>query len=325
MTKSYQTATRPTMYFIGVSTSQSLIMKIFPHWARHFGLLDAQLVGIDFPLQTEPAAYRKAVEFIKTDPLSAGALVTTHKIDLYRACRDLFVEVDQFGTLMEEASGISKVDNNLVAHAKDPISSGLALKNFIPHNHWRESGAEVFVIGAGGAAIAITWYLMRACPPENRPERLSISDRDPRRLAEIHRIHGAFQSTVRVDYVEVKSAEQNDAILARLKPGSLVINATGLGKDAPGSPLTDAVDFPEGGIVWELNYRGNLSFLDQAKAQQIRKALRIEDGWIYFIHGWTQVIAEVFHIEIPTTGPGFENLCSIAAKSSGRTAPENGT
>ena len=26
--------------------------------------------------------------------------------------------------------------------------------------------------------------------------------------------------------------------------------------------------------------------------------LTIEDGWTYFIHGWTQVIAEVFHIDI---------------------------
>ena len=26
--------------------------------------------------------------------------------------------------------------------------------------------------------------------------------------------------------------------------------------------------------------------------------LTIEDGWVYFLHGWTQVIAEVFHIEL---------------------------
>ena len=46
--------------------------------------------GIDFPLHAEPDAYRDAVSFIKEDPLSLGALVTTHKIDLYKACRDLF-------------------------------------------------------------------------------------------------------------------------------------------------------------------------------------------------------------------------------------------
>ena len=35
-----------------------------------------------------------------------------------------------------------------------------------------------------------------------------------------------------------------------------------------------------------------------AKAQEEGRGLFIEDGWTYFIHGWTQVIAEVFHIDI---------------------------
>ena len=97
-----------------------------------------------------------------------------------------------------------------------------------------------------------------------------------------------------------------------LSPGSLVINATGLGKDAPGSPLTDAARFPERGIAWDLNYRGDLVFLDQARAQASRRALQVEDGWTYFLHGWTQVIAEVFHIDIPVRGPEFEALSEIA-------------
>ena len=83
-----------------------------------------------------------------------------------------------------------------------------------------------------------------------------------------------------------------------LPAGSLVINATGLGKDRPGSPLTDHCKFPENGLVWELNYRGTLEFMHQAEAQRERRGLLIEDGWTYFIHGWTQVIAEVFHIDI---------------------------
>jgi hypothetical protein len=36
----------------------------------------------------------------------------------------------------------------------------------------------------------------------------------------------------------------------------------------------------------------------QAQAQAEAKKLHVEDGWNYFIHGWTQVIAEVFHIDI---------------------------
>lgn len=55
---------------------------------------------------------------------------------------------------------------------------------------------------------------------------------------------------------------------------------------------------PMHGIVWEFNYRGTLEFMHQAEAQQQERHLQIEDGWTYFIHGWTQVIAEVFHIDI---------------------------
>ena len=79
---------------------------------------------------------------------------------------------------------------------------------------------------------------------------------------------------------------------------SIIINATGMGKDRPGSPLTDGCKFPMNSIIWEFNYRGTLEFMHQAEAQQEERKLQIEDGWTYFIHGWTQVIAEVFHIDI---------------------------
>jgi len=103
-----------------------------------------------------------------------------------------------------------------------------------------------------------------------------------------------------------------------MKAGSLVINATGLGKDAPGSPLTDQGVFPQRAVVWELNYRGDLVFLDQARAQEKALQLQVEDGWTYFIHGWTQVIAEVFDIEIPVSGPEFDAIAAIAARATGR-------
>jgi hypothetical protein len=41
-----------------------------------------------------------------------------------------------------------------------------------------------------------------------------------------------------IDYILAPKQADNDAILNQLKPGSLVVNATGLGKDAPGSPIT---------------------------------------------------------------------------------------
>ena len=88
-------ATKPTMYFIGVTTGSSSIMKVFPEWVKYLGI-DAQIKGIDIAIHEKPEVYREVVDFIKKDPLSLGALVTTHKIDIYAAAHDMF---DVIGTL----------------------------------------------------------------------------------------------------------------------------------------------------------------------------------------------------------------------------------
>lgn len=314
----YQPATQPTLYFIGVTTAKSSIMKVFPAWADYLGLKGATIKGIDFKLHDDPAAYREAVEFIRDDPLSMGALVTTHKIDLFHACRDLFDIIDPHATLMDETSCISKRDGKLVCHAKDPISSGLAIDGFLGEGHFARTGADLFSMGAGGSTIAITWHLMRRSRGDDLPARIVVSNRSQHRLDEIRRIHAEVESDVAVEYILAPTAEDNDAVLKSLKPGSLVINATGLGKDAPGSPLSDASVFPERAVVWDLNYRGDLVFLDQARRQEQARALQVEDGWTYFIHGWTQVIAEVFHVDIPTSGPAFDRISDIAREAAGR-------
>lgn len=314
----YQPATQPTLYFIGVTTSKSSIMKVFPAWAEYLGLKGATIKGIDFKLHDDPAAYREAVEFIRDDPLSMGALVTTHKIDLFHACKELFDVIDPHADLMDETSCISKRDGKLVCHAKDPISSGLSIDGFLGEDYFARTGADLFSMGAGGSTIAITWHLMRNSRGDDRPARIVVSNRSQHRLDEIRRIHAQVESDVAVEYVLAPTAADNDAVLKSLKPGSLVINATGLGKDAPGSPLSDAAIFPERAVVWDLNYRGDLVFLDQARRQEEAHALQIEDGWTYFIHGWTQVIAEVFHVEIPTSGPAFDRISDIAREAAGR-------
>ena len=78
------------MYFIGVTTGQSSITRLFPEWVTILGLGDAELVGVDLPIHADRDRYRDTVTQIKDDPLSLGALVTTHKVDLLEATRDLF-------------------------------------------------------------------------------------------------------------------------------------------------------------------------------------------------------------------------------------------
>lgn len=305
-------AIKPTFYFIGVTTGKSSIMKVFPAWAEYLGLGDCQIRGIDCKWHDEAEVYRAIVSFLKKDKLSLGALVTTHKLDLLKASRDLFDELDPYARQLDEVSCIFKRKGMFCGHAKDPITAGLSLDAIVESNYWR-NGAEICLLGAGGSSLALTIHLMRQ-PKGGRPSKIHVTNRSPKRLEEMKHVHANMDCPIPVNYHLCPDAGDNDKVVNILRPGSMVINATGLGKDAPGSPLTDAVRFPENGIAWEFNYRGNLVFLDQARAQKRERNLTIEDGWVYFIHGWTRVIAEVFDIDIPTQGPEFDKLCDIAAK-----------
>ena len=288
----------PTIYFIGVTTGKSSIMKVFPRWAKALNLKDAIIRGIDFKPHSDPEAYREAVQFIKEDPLSLGALVTTHKIDLYNSCKDLFDYIDPFAAQLGEISCISKKDGRFRAHAKDPISSGLALEAFVPENYWKDHNGEVLLLGAGGASLAMSVYLTQKKFGDNVPKKIIIANRSLPRLQEAKRILEHLNEKTTFEFILNPVPEDNDKTLASLPPHSLIVNATGLGKDGPGSPLTDACQFPKDSLVWEINYRGDLVFKDQANSQKKEKNLYVEDGWIYFIHGWTQVVSEVFHVSI---------------------------
>ncbi len=306
-------AQKPTFYFVGVTTTKSSIMRVFPAWSTHLGLGDVDIQGIDCKWHDDPEVYRRVVAFLKDDPLSLGALVTTHKMDLLEAARGQFDYLDPYAELLAEISSISKQGGQLRGHAKDPITSGLSLEALLPAGHWRRTGGELCILGAGGSSLALTCYLMRQKPPEEWPARTVVTNRSPKRLEHMREVHARINPGLRVEYVLAEQPEKNDAVVSALPRGSLVVNATGLGKDAEGSPLTTAVRFPEDGLVWEYNYRGKLVFLDQARAQEKSRRLTIEDGWVYFIHGWTRVIAEVFHVDIPTSGSSFDEISRIAA------------
>lgn len=219
--------------------------------------------------------------------------------------------MDPLALLMGETSCLSKREGRLVCHAKDPISAGLALDAILAPGYWEGSGAEAFLMGAGGSSIAISWFLSRPERGADRPSRIIVSNRSAPRLEALSQIHSQLGTTIPVETVLAPSATDNDQVLAGLGSSALMVNGTGLGKDAPGSPLLGP-KFPLNSVAWDLNYRGDLLFLEQAgKAGHVK----VEDGWTYFLHGWTQVIAEVFHLEVPTSGPEFEALGRIATGS----------
>jgi shikimate dehydrogenase len=300
----------PTLYFVGVTTGSSSIMKVFPRWSQILGL-GAEIAGYDAAPNSPAEVYRRIVRHIKEDANARGALVTTHKITLLEAARDLFEALDPHAELCGEVSCISKRGAAVHGHAKDPLTAGLSWSAFVPKGHWGRTGGEVLCLGAGGSAIAISVFLSELPDPADRPRRMILVNRSLPRFDTLREVHARLPRHIEFEYVHNEDPERNDELMARLPPGSMVINATGMGKDRPGSPITDAGVFPQDGLVWELNYRGELDFLRQARRQAGSRRLAVEDGWLYFLHGWAQVIAEVFEVDL--TPERFDALAAAAA------------
>jgi shikimate dehydrogenase len=288
----------PTFYFIGVTTGKSSIMKVFPLWMKVLGREDVVMEGIDCKIHDEPEAYRRAVAQIKYDPLSLGALVTTHKIDLLNAARDMFDYLDPYAVITGEVSSISKLEGRLEGHAKDPLTSGASLDAIIEKGYFGKTKGHVLCFGAGGSGVATLLHLINKKDKEDRPERFTFVNRSQGRLDHAKEMVGGLETDIEIEYIQNSDPLVNDKIMEKSPPYSIIINATGMGKDTPGSPITWEGKFPMNSISWEFNYRGELDFMQQSLAQVESRNVKVEDGWIYFVHGWTQVVAQVLHFDL---------------------------
>ena len=287
-------------------------MRTFPRWMEILGRTDVAIEGVDLPLDAPPAQYRRVVERIKDDPAVAGALVTSHKINLLEAALDLFDVLETYAALCREVSCIARRSGRLLGAATDPVAGERSLHEILGAGYFGRSDGEVLCLGAGGAGTALALSLSGCSDPADRPRRFTAVDVDPARLARLNVLLAGRENGIDFRLIHNTRPQQNDRLVGALPPGSVVINATGLGKDRPGSPVTDEVCFPQDGVIWELNYRGELDFLQQAKGQALARNLRVADGWRYFLHGWLSVIACVLDITIDDKA--FQRCAEVAAE-----------
>jgi shikimate dehydrogenase len=262
------------------------------------GREDVVMEGVDCKIHDEPEVYRKAVAQIKYDPQSLGALVTTHKIDLLTAARDMFDYLDPYALITDEVSSISKLDGRLEGHAKDPLTSGASLDAIIEKGYFAKTHGDVLSFGAGGSAIATLLHLINKKDKGDRPKKFTFVNRSQGRLDHAKEMVGGLETDIEIEYIQNTDPVVNDKIMESFPPYSIIINATGMGKDTPGSPISWEGKFPMNSISWEFNYRGELDFLHQSLAQIESRNVKVEDGWLYFVHGWTQVVAQVLHFDL---------------------------
>lgn len=218
-------------------------------------------------------------------------MVTSHKIALYRAARDLFAGLDDLAVACGEVNAVRRTPSGLLGFARDPVSVGRVVDRIWPAG----TGDEVVCLGAGGTAVALGRHLL-ARPPT---PRLVFTDRRAEAVAHL-------RATLGADVATRVGPGPWDELVANARVGALVVNATGMGKDRPGAPLSPSARFPPGAVVWELNYRGALPLLSQARTQHVAA----HDGWSLFCEGWAAALAAVLELDEAGLGDRFEQAAS---------------
>jgi shikimate dehydrogenase len=288
---------RRLVAFVGVDTGGSRIHREFPAWAARLGRPEWTLRGVDLPLTAPAAAHRELVAAVAANPNVAGAVVTSHKLRLHRAAAELLRRTDALADLTLEINVLARTaDGGVDGFARDPLALAAVLHRF------GVAGRDVVVYGAGGAGTAL--LLALTLDEQRRPRDITVVDTDDAALAALRAT--AERCSVLDDRLRLHSPATAPA---RLPDHALVVNATGLGKDRPGSPLPPGTVLPPTATAWDFNYRGDLTFLADARAQGATAV----DGWDYFVAGWGAALTAI--AGVPFTAGLVADLTRLSGTS----------
>jgi len=147
----------------------------------------------------------------------------------------------------------------------------------------RRTGGELLILGAGGSSMALTLYLhTRARAGRDVPARVVVTALDGNGFADIHEVHRRIGVAFPIDYAVTPEPMAADRLLTRLPQASMIVNATGLGKDRPGSPLTDAsLPAQRGSVGIQLSRKPRIPRTGEGGAVAPTFARR---GWLDLLH-----------------------------------------
>ena len=262
--------------FVGVTTGSSLVHRAMPAWQPLLAS-PCGLRGVDISLGADDGTYVRLLGDLLRDESVAGAVVTTHKARMFRAGRELFARLDPVALACEEVNAVRRTGGGLHGWARDPVSAGRVADRI-----WPDAEGQVICLGAGGTAVALARHLLTTRPRL----RFACADQDPAAVGHLARLAARPVA----GYV---GTGHWDDLVSTAPPGSLIVNATGMGKDRPGAPITSRARFPPRSVIWELNYRGDLKFLSQARLQARGRQLQVHDGWQLFCHGWAAALTPI--------------------------------
>jgi shikimate 5-dehydrogenase len=288
------------MLFVGVSTKSSFVHHVFKEWASCLGKR-LFLSPCDIPLGASPDVYRRTVnELRQSYPKLTGALITSHKAAIFDSSAGIFDFLSEDANRLGEVGMAYWSGGRFCGGASDVNSTDRVVKRMLADSPtWMHGCRNAVILGAGGAGVALANTL--SINPEVGCTRVTLVESDIARVKRVSELVERWDSNVPITVIQ--STVESDELVQNAGVGSLIVNASGLGKDRPGSPVSKSISFPLKSFVWEFNYRfqpqQNPTFLELATAQGVERQLTIEDGWDYFIWGWLGVMSRVVGIEDP--------------------------
>lgn len=281
------------MYFVGVSTEKSIINAIFPKWMEILGC-NVQLQGVNIPINASPHIYRECAKKISDSENVLGALVTSHKVAIYKYANDIFDVITDSAREFREVGAIYKTEAGMNGEATDIISVHNAFDNIFKKVNITDS--DICILGCGGAGLALGYIILKYY--NNSFKKIIMTDTNVDRLEVVKQVLSVYDADNKLSFIPINRIDDNDDVINKLNKESYIVNATGVGKDLPGSPISCDIQIPFGSCLWEYNYRGDLMFMNIAQKQSKEKKLTLYNGFEYFIYGWTTVISRVLNIDI---------------------------
>jgi shikimate dehydrogenase len=280
--------------FLGVTTRFSAVHRVFDRWSDCLG---SRLVlrSMDLPLKSNPGAYRSFVADIRNGRNDLrGAVITSHKVGVYEAASQLLDVITPTASRLGEVGMIYWREGRLVGDASDPFAIlKVARRLLTASESWKNGPRAAIILGGGGAGVALADSLIHE--KDLGCTRVTIAEIDSERVLTLRSQISSWSPPFPVQVQLVKHS--SDDLVSGAGSGSLIANASGLGKDRPGSPISEFAVFPHGAIAWEFNYRFiaqvQPTFWDISLRQAQSQTLTLEDGWDYFVWNWLEMLSNI--------------------------------
>jgi shikimate 5-dehydrogenase len=279
--------------FLGVTTRFSAVHRVFDLWSDCLGQR-LILRPRDLPLKSNPAEYCRFIADIRQGKENLrGAVITSHKVGVYEAAAHLLDIVTPTASRLGEIGLVYWRQGRLVGDASDSFAILKVARRLLSVDSWQSGERSALVLGGGGAGTALADSLIQAGDLGCRS--VTITETDAARVSTLRSRIMTWSAPIPIRVQRVE--DHSDNLLAGAGEGTLIVNASGLGKDQAGSPISQGAVFPRGSFAWEFNYRfiaqSQPTFWDIALRQKESRKLTLEDGWDYFVWNWLGMLSTI--------------------------------